>query len=244
MATQTATEMITRVKNILGNTTTKFTTHLQQSFKYVLDELWNMHDWNFRHKTGSFPTVAGTESYNITTAASITNLQSSNDIEIMYDSTNKRVLTKVDYQEIRRTYPGEDQSDQPMVYAPWTTVDTVYLGPKPDGIYTIKFAYISSATMPSTFSEDIETSLGVPRYLHTLLEKMLLVEAMLYYDDGRAAALQQLIDTRYLPRAIETDMRHTNSNERIKLWEEMLSQPQSNYNQYLSYLFSNRSNVF
>lgn len=244
MATQTPTQMITRVQNILGNTSSAFTTHLQQSFKYVLEDLWESHDWNFKHKIENFNTAAGTELYDVASVASVTDLKSTQDIEILYDTTNKRVLNKVDYQEIRRNYPGEDQSGQPLVYAPWTTQTSIYLSPKPDAIYTIKLAYIAKATLPSTFSEDIETSLGLPSYLHSLLEKMLLVEAMLYYDDNRAEALQERIEQRLLPKAIQKDMAHFNSNERIKLWEEVLRQGNGSYNDYLSYLFSNRSNIY
>lgn len=230
----TCTQMISRVQSILGDDDTAFTTHLQGSLNNMLLAIWDMHDWEWKHKTGTFNTVAGTEEYTLSSSAA--DIRSSQDIECLYDSTNGRVLSKVDLKEIRKKYPKHDSSGQPTHYAPWGS-KKIFLHQEPDGIYVMKFLYLSKPTLPSTYSEDLESSIGIPDYMHPLLEKMLLSEGMLYVDDNRYAATVQMFSSIMLRNAIKADMRHVESNARFKFWEEELTDVYPTYDSFLSYSY-------
>ena len=315
MATQTRGNLIDRVVSILGDDSTEFRTYLEGSFNNVLFALFDMHDWEWKHRTGSFVTVAGTESYDLsnvrriyhgavtggpfqigeiitgsistatgvitsvgsvfvlytplsgtlqasetitggtsgataTTSAApeggvlnIGDFRSAQDIEVLYDSTNGKWIQKVDLRDIRKRWPKEDTSGKPSIYAPWGT-KTIILSDKPDAAYTMKFLYTAKATRTSADSVDLEDALGIPDYVQYVVEKMLLAEGMLKYDDNRRNALLAEIGTPLLPNtlmfnAVQADMKHLESGARFKFWEEELAASGTSFNDFLRATWAN-----
>lgn len=224
--------IIDRVVRILGDTSTEFRTFLETSCNNMLFALWDRHDWTFKHKSGTFNTVAGTESYNLATSS--TDIRSAEDVEVLYDTTNGRFLTKIDLRDIRKRFPKEDTSGQPVVYAPWGAT-TIFLSDEPNDIFTMKYLYISVPTLPTSDSHDLFTQCGLPAHTQYLFEKMVLAEGMLDYDDDRRNAMLQEINSIWLPNAIQADMRHLESSARFKFWEEELSPSGGSYNDFLRY---------
>ena len=301
--------MIDRVVAILGDDSAEFRTYLETSFNHVLFALFDIHDWEWKHKSGQFLTVAGTESYDLsnikriyhgavtggpfqageiitggTSAAtgvvssvgsvfllytvlsgtlqssevitggtslatattltapeggvtSIGDIRSAQDIEVLYDSTNGTPIQKVDLRDIRKHWPKEDTSGKPRLYAPWGT-KTIILSDEPDGVYTMKFLYTAKATKTTADSVDLEGALGIPDYVHYVVEKMLLAEGMLKYDDSRRNAMLQEIGTPLSPNtlmfnAVQADMKHLESGARFKFWEEELAAHGNSFNDFL-----------
>lgn len=283
---------------------TAFLSFLDGRIDQMLFALYDMHDWNWKHKSASFNTVVGTESYDLsntqriyigavtggpfvagevihnvgstatgviitvgvgyliftsltgafilgdvitgstslafatsTTAPSggvtgIADLRSSEDIEVLWDSTNKRFMEKVDLHTIRKQYPQGSQSGKPVRYAPWG-VKSIYLDRIPDTVNTMSFLYIAKATIPTSDSDDLETVCGVPDYCHYLLEKLVLSEAMIIDNDNRRDNLLLEIDKLWKRTAINADMKHLEMTARFKFWEEELKPYGTTYDDFL-----------
>jgi len=207
-----------------------FLTFLDSRIDQMLFALYDIHDWNWKHKSGTFNTVASTESYNL--SASSVDFRSSEDIEVLWDSTNKVWLDKVDLHIIRKQYPEGSQSNKPTRYAPWGT-KTIFLDPIPNGIYTMNYLYISKATIPTQDSDDLEIVCGIPDYCHYLLEKMVLAEAMIIDNDNRRDNILLEIDKLWKRNAINADMKHLESSARFKFWEEELQPSGVTYDAFL-----------
>lgn len=227
--------ILDRIENMLGDDDTDFRTYLETSFNHCLHMLFDAHDWEWKHKSGTVNTVAGTESYNLRTPSPT--IRSAQDLECIWDKTNGRFLRKVDMRDIRKHYPKEDTSGQPYIYAPWGAT-TIFLSDKPNAIYTLDYLYIAMATESTTDADDLETTLGIPSYVHYLLEKLVMAEGMLYYDDNRRAALLREIGTPEIKdtlmfRAVVADMKHLESGARFKFWEEELSTTGMTYDDFL-----------
>ena len=306
MATLTKANILDRIAGnataatagILGDDSTDLRNFLITSFNHKMYELFDIHDWEWKHKSSTFSTVSGTEQYDLSTnkviyhgavaggpfvagetitggtsaatgrvnsvgsvflnytavsgtlitaevltggtsgatatsitaptggVAGVSDIRSSQDIECMWDKTNGRFIHKTDLRDIRKHWPKEDTSGQPANYAPWGTT-TVFLSDKPDGVYIIDFLYIAQATPSTSESDDLYTTLGIPPYMHHVLEKMLLAEGMLYHDDSRRNALLLEIGSPTKPQtlifnAIAADMKQLESGARFKFWEEEL----------------------
>lgn len=229
--------LLAHVETMFGDTSSNTDTFLESALNNAFYYLWDAHDWTFKHKTGSFSTVAGTETKDL--SASSTDIRSSEDVELMYDSTNGKVLHKVDLREFRKAYPKEDTSGKPQYYAPWGS-KTIYMSPEPDGIYTIKYLYLSKPTVPTADADDLETTCGLPDYIQPLLLEIVVAHMMRYLDDSRYAQQQQLIEQVLLPRAIQADMKHLESGARIKFWEEELERGTvSSFSDFIGYVYSN-----
>lgn len=216
--------IIDRVAAIIGDGSVAGSTrtHLTTSVDNMLFALWDAHDWNFKHKASSFTTSIGSESKDLSIAA--TDIRSSQDVEYIYDSTNGRKLVKEDLRTIRNRFPKEDQNGQPYIYAPWGA-KVIYMSPNPDGVYTIKFLYLANPALPTSDSDDLETVCGLPRNIQYLFEKMVLAEGWLLIDDTRRQAMLTEVEKMWLPRAIQADMQHLESSARFKFWEEELKSP-------------------
>ncbi len=237
MADLTRGNILDRVASFLGNESdTDFRTYLETSYNHMLYALWDAHDWEFTHKSGAFSTIAGTESYDLT--STVTDLRSANDIELLYDSTNGEWLRKRDLKAIRKTYPKADTSGKPKIYAPWGD-KTIFLSDEPDGVFAMKTLHKALPTMPATDASALEDVSGVPLYIQYLFEKLCLAEGMAFYDDGRRTALLLEIDTRWLPKAIEADMRHLEEGARFKFWEEEIAATGRSFDDFLRGLFTN-----
>lgn len=228
-------QVLNRVVSILGDDSAVFRTYLAGSFNHVMHSLYDMHDWEWKHTSGTFNTVVGTESYDLSIPSP--RLRSAQDIECMWDKTNGRFIHKTDLRDIRKHWPKEDTSGQPTNYAPWG-LRAIVLTDEPDGIYTINFLHVSKAIEATDDADDIETDLGIPDFIQYLLEKMVLAEGMLYYDDNRRAALLGEIGTpavvnSLMFNAIAADMNHLDSGARFKFWEEELRPTSLTYNDFL-----------
>jgi len=209
-----------------------FLAFLDSRIDQALFALFDMHDWNWKHKDGSFNTVATTESYDL--SATSTDIRSSQDIEVMWDTTNKRFLSKIDLHIIRKRYPEGSQAGQPIRYAPWGT-KTIYLQDIPNDIFAMKYLYIAKATLPTADSDDLETKTGVPDYCHYLLEKLVLADAMIIDNDTRRNDLVLEIERIWKRNAINADMKHLESTARFKFWEEELKPMGTTFDDFLRY---------
>ena len=209
---------------------TDFLTFLDSRIDQALFALFDMHDWNWKHKEGTFNTVATTESYSLATPSPY--IRSSQDLEVIWDSTNKKFLDKVDLHTIRKQFPEGSQAGKPIRYAPWGTKH-IYLDRIPDGIYTIKYLYLSKAVLLAADANDIETTSGVPDYVHFLLEKMVLADAMIIDNDTRRDNLLTEIIRVWKPLAVNADMKHLESSARFKFWEEELQPYGTTFDDFL-----------
>lgn len=218
--------LLDRITALIGDSSTEFRSYLETSFNLVIDQLFDMHDWNWKHGAGTLNTAASTETYTISAA------RSSQDIEVIWDTANKRFLQKTEVRLIKKTYPDETESNEPTHYASWGAQD-IYLHPIPNDAYTLKLLFINSTTHSTSDSDDIESDLGIPKYMHFMLEKMLMSEAFLYQDDSRYKATEELVENLWKRRAIKADMQHLESSARFKFWEEELAPEGITYDDYL-----------
>lgn len=211
--------IIDRCAAFTGDSSTEFRTYAETTLDSQLFVLWDLHDWEFKHKLGTFPTIASTETYNL--SSGISDIRSAQDLELLYDSTNGRFLTKVELREIKKAFPKADQTNQPTCYAPWGT-RTIYIHPIPDDAYTLKALYLSKPTLATDDADDLESVCGLPDYMHHLAERLVLKEMLLYIDDTRYSNLVTELEQIWLPNAIKADMKHLESGARFKFWEEEL----------------------
>lgn len=223
--------LLDRIVAIIGNDTTAFRTYLEGSFNNMLDALFDMHDWCFKGGLGTFTTVSGTESYNLRTSS--TDIRSAQDVEVIWDKTNQRFLNPGELRDIRKTHPAQTQTGKPSVFARWGA-NTIYLYNNPDGAYIMNYLYTKKATYSTLDADNIETTLGVPTYVHYLLEKMVLAEAFLFDDETRRNSMLEEIEKIWKPLAIAADMKHLENSARFKFWEEELRQTGVTYDQYLA----------
>lgn len=228
--------ILDRIAVILGDDSTATRTFLTTSFDNMLFYLYDLHDWEWKHKSGTFNTVAGTESYDLSVSAP--SIRSAQDVECIWDKTNGRFLEKIDLRDARKHYPKEDTSGQPIFYAPWG-LKTIFLSDNPDGVYTIDYLYIAKAVASTSDSNTLETTLGLPDYIHYLFEKLVTAEGFLVYDDSRRNSMLEEIHKLWLPKAIEADMKHLESGARFKFWEEELSPTSLTYNDFLRRVWIN-----
>lgn len=222
--------LIAEVQRILGDDSTASLNYLQIALDDVLSDLWEAHDWTFRHKTGAFNSVVGQEEYDLTSTSA--DIRSSRDIEILYNTTKGQKLHPVTLREIRIAYPKEDQDSEPLAYAPWGT-KSIILSPNPIAVEAYKYGYIAKPTLPTADGDDIETVTGTPDYVHTLLKAMLTYVAMEEYDDNRYAAKGEEIRRVRLPAAIAADMRYLEHDLRIRHWDEELTGGNPSYDDFL-----------
>ena len=224
-------QLITRISTKLERPgDTAFETLIAGDLDQMLFFLFDMHDWEWKHKEGTFNTVSGTESYNISVSSPY--IRSVQDIDVLWDSTNKVWLNKVNLKDIRKAYPGGSGSGIPIRYAPWGA-KWINLDNIPNSINVMKYLYLSKAVLPTADGNDLESTCGVPDYCHYLLEKLVLAEAMQIDNDDRRDNLLIEIERMWKPKAINADMKHLESNSRFKFWEEEVQSSGSSYDDFL-----------
>lgn len=212
--------LLDRVQLILGDEkSTKIRTYLEESLNSMLFYLYDYHDWTFKHKNGTFTTVADQEIYDLST--STPDIRSAHDIEILYDNTNGRRIRKVNLQEIKQAFAKEDFKGTPRNYAVWGQY-TIHLNaiPNAENLVDMKYLYVANPAIPTQDTDDLESVTGLPRYMHHVLEKLVLADAMLYYDDTRYTAIQASIEQVFMPRAIQADMKHLEGTAAFQFWDE------------------------
>lgn len=205
-------EILDLCQEILGDPSTEFRTLLEGVLNKHLYTFFDLHDWNFKHKVGTFSSVAGTETYDLSVAAPT--LRSNQDLEILYETTNGRKIDKIDFKKIKALYPKEDQSGEPTLYAPWGGNTTIYMSPKPDAIYTYKFGFLARPILPVADATDLEVDCEIPAYTHPAIEQWVLLMGMQITDDDRRPnALQEFFKV-WLPKAIQADMLNLENDAR------------------------------
>lgn len=223
-------DMLDYVVDILGDTSTEFRVFLRKRFNSTLRHFWNLHDFEFTHGVGTFSTVAGTELYDLNSTGIVgvgnNNIRSIHDIEFMYDSTRGNNITKVNLSDIRRSDPRQTSTGTPRYYAPWGQWQ-LYLKDKPNVVSVIKFLYKKTPTIPAeagdaTDASDMLTIYGLPYHMEPYFEKVFLAEAMLKIDDSRRMALLTENQKIWIPRAVQVDMEHLESNTRFRFWTDIL----------------------
>lgn len=227
-------QLLDRVQAVIGDTSTKFRTYLAGSLDNELHKLWDRHDWEFKHKTGSFNTVIGTEQYDL--SVSTPSLRSTSHLELMYDKTNGSIIRKTDFKTIRKNYPDEDTSGSPTAYAPWGN-NIIYLNPKADGIYEIKYLFASKAVVPTDDADDLYTVCGLPDFAQPVLEELVLSKGLFYTDDGRYNALRVEIENVLIPRLIQADQQALEQTARFKFYNEDLNFTDSTYDQFIDRVY-------
>ena len=230
----TRANILDRVVAIIGDNSTEFRSYLETSLDNAMHLLWDAHDWTFKHKASTLSTVIAQEEYDLSVVT--TDIRSSNDIEVLYDSTEGRFLRKNDLHSIKKRYPKADNSGDPTEYAPWGT-KAIFLNPIPDAVNALKFLYIAKCTVPTADVDDLEDDCGLPDYVQPILEKLLLSEGFLYTDDARRSNLLSEINSIYIPNAIVADMKHLDSCARIKFWEEELAPRGVSYDDFLKHIW-------
>lgn len=114
-------EIVARVINYVGNTSSDFQTYVQQTIPLAEFRFCKLHDWSFLRKVGlSLNTVTGQAEYD-TLPATIGYFMSVGDIETIRAEADAVVLKKVDLNQIRRfdTENNDGSStDTPMYWAP------------------------------------------------------------------------------------------------------------------------------
>lgn len=230
-------QMIQRVQNTLGDTSAESKAVLEEALDDVLFYLWDLHDWTFKHKVGTFDSVVGTEEYDL--SATSADIRSSRDIDILYNKTEGIKIQPIELRQIRTAYPKEDQNDTPNAYAPWGT-KSIVLSTIPNEIQTYKYLYTAKPILPTADGDDMETVTGTPDYVQHLLKALLMKQGMEYYDDIRYGTKVREIEQVLIPRAIQADMRYLEHNFRFKDWEEeMTSQNNPTFDDYLRHLWGN-----
>lgn len=116
----TGTEIVTRVINFIGNTTTAFQTYVEQTLPLAEFRFCKMHPWNFLYKQNlPLACTSGTDEYALDTGT-IGYYMSSEDVHTIFDSTNGRVLAKRDLKQIRRLDPKRDDGSASDDITHWT----------------------------------------------------------------------------------------------------------------------------
>jgi len=210
-------QIVQRVQNTLGDTSSQSKAVIEEIINDMLFYLWDLHDWTFKHKDGTFNSVIDQEEYDL--SISTPDIRSSRDVEILYNVTEGIKLRPVELRQIRTAYPKEDQKDTPNVYAPWGT-KTIVLSTIPNEVQTYKYLYIAKPTLPTADGDDMETVTGTPDYIQHLFKELVMQKGMEYYDDSRHSSKALEIERLWLPKAINADMRYLEHNLRFKNWDE------------------------
>ncbi len=104
----TGSEIVSRVTNYVGNTTSQFSTYVSQTLPLAEFRYCKMHNWRFLYKQHlPLPVTNGTNTYNLD-ASNIGFYMAAEDVNTIWDETNGRVLRKVDIKDIRRLDPKTD----------------------------------------------------------------------------------------------------------------------------------------
>jgi hypothetical protein len=232
--------ILDRVEAITGQDSDEFRTYLEISFNQVLNELFDIHDWEWTHKADQFTTTPATEEYDLSDSMLVSgdgDIRSARHIECMWDSTNGRPILPAELREIRKHFPLNDNPGQPSRYAPWGNYKII-LTDIPDEAIVVKFLYKSKAIESTSDSDDLEDDLGVPSFVHQIVTKKMIAEGFMYFDDTRYQAVINEVGTPRIVNslvfnAIAADMQHLESGTRFKFWEEELGSSGVTFNDFL-----------
>ena len=181
----TGSDIVTRVQNYIGNTSSKFKTFVEQSLDLAQFRFAKSHDWNFLLKTGLSLTVTnGVPEYNLS-IDSIGFYMAAENVETIYDETNGILVKRVDLNQIRRLdSANDDGSDQDgaTLWAP-AGDNRIRIWPPKIKSGTLK---IDGKISPKSLSTNLPSFPDIPyRYQEGFIE-LVLAMALDHENDNRA----------------------------------------------------------
>lgn len=118
----TGTEIVTRVVNYVGNTTTTFQTFIEQSLPLAEFRFCKAHPWRFLWKQNlPLACTSGTNTYSLN-SGTVGFYMSAEDVETIYDPTNGRVLAKTTLKDLRRLDPEVDDGSAADELTHWAPI--------------------------------------------------------------------------------------------------------------------------
>lgn len=127
----TGTEIVSRVVNFVGNTTSQFQTFVEQTLPLAEFRYCKMHPWRFLYKQHLPLSVTnGTNVYSLD-GTTLGYYMSADDVHTIFDETNGRVLRKIDLKDIRRLDPKSDDGTNIDDLTHWAPLNDnqIYLYP-------------------------------------------------------------------------------------------------------------------
>jgi hypothetical protein len=214
----TGNDIVSRVVNYVGNTSSSFKTYVQQTVPIAIFRFCKMHDWSFLRKTGlTLTTVTGQAEYDLT-VANIGFLMASSDVEVIRAEADGVVMKRVDLNQIRR-FDAENadgsSNDTPSF---WAAVgdNTIRIWPPTVKAMSLKIDGKITPTVPDP--DDMSSSSSVPipyKYQESLIEYVIAL-ALDRENDDRAPVKKQ--ESMALIRSdILDDMRNLGETENPRI---------------------------
>lgn len=236
----TGTEIVARVMNYVGNSSSDFQTYVEQTLPLAEFRYCSMHPWKFLYKPNlSLSVTNGTDEYNLS-VANIGHYMASEDVQQIFDQTNGRVLRKVDLRDIRRMDPKHDDgstTDQVTMWAPLGD-NRIMFYPPSFATGTLKIdGWISPGALT-----DLSTYPTVPfRYQEGFIEYVIAMALDRENDDRASQKKQEAIQL--IMSDVRKDMNQRGSIDlpRVRSWVEAAvdgSGGSDLQSLYLNYLFS------
>lgn len=150
-------------------------------------EIQGLHDnWNFMREDFSFNTIADVGDYPTESAIGLADMSEWHKDSFRVSRTDlgpidEQFIVEWDYETFRDTYRyGEQIAGRPFVFAERPQGGDIWLGPKPDAVYTVTGEYQRS---PTVMVMDDDTP-DIPKHLHMII----VYKAMIYYGLYEAAS--------------------------------------------------------
>lgn len=194
----TGDEVVARVVQYIGNSSSTFQSFVQQSVPLAIFRFCKMHDWSFLQKTGLSLTVSlGVAEYELSVANLTGFRMATGDVAIIRDETNNTILRKVDLAEIRRFDADNNDGSASEFPLAWAAVNdtTIRIWPpsvqagslKIDGKITPNVPLTTSMTAALSDS----ASGGIPyKFQESLIEYVIAI-ALDRENDDRAPLKMQ-----------------------------------------------------
>ena len=124
----TGNELIIRVINFIGNTSTDFKTFMENALPLAEYRIFKLHDWDYLKKQGmTLDVTNGTRTYelNSTNIGGLVGDESfsPDDVEIITSPENGSIVRKVELQKIRRFDPESDDGSDVTFPQWWAPID-------------------------------------------------------------------------------------------------------------------------
>ena len=212
-------EIVSRIQNYVGNTSSEFKTYVEQSLPLAEYRFYKLHDWSFLRKAGlSLTLQANTAEYNLDSATVGYEL-STGDIESIYFEADGVVLRKVDLPYLRRLDPESDDGSSSDTPTLWASVSDrrIRIWPPSTKTGTLKIdAKISTPQLTTLTNYPL-----IPYKYQESFIAYLIAMALDRENDDRARSKKQ--EALALIRLdIQDDMRNLGDvhNARLKHWRE------------------------
>lgn len=215
----TGNEIVSRVVNYIGNTTTAFSTYVQQTLPLAEFRYCKMHPWRFLYKQHLPLAVTNGNNVYSLDSTTIGYYMAAEDVHTIYDQNMGRVLRQADLKDIRRLDPKEDDGTNADDLTHWAVLNDnqVYLYPPLFKTTTLRVdGYITPTALT-----DLTQYPTIPyRYQEGFIEYVMALSLDRENDD-RALAKQQSA-TSMIMKDIQSDQgqRGTVDVPRVRHWNE------------------------